>query len=357
MLKKVGFAILLLFVAALVAPAAAPVQISYVVSDSMSPTLATNDGYVLTDTGSVDAGDIITFYSEERGMSVTHRAVEITEDGIVTQGDGNPSTDQAAGYPLVHPDDVAGEVVTVGGAPLRIPQLGVGITLLRSYWYLMVALLAGVFLRNFAETARNRDRDSVLRSREVILTTAVVAVVIAVALMSIAATQQTTVYQVTADDTESVQTLTVGVDRTEAMTVRLAKTPVSYAIIDTDGMTITNATVTDEPRGGPEVDDTGRFGWLRTQLLKPETQKVTATIPAQEATGPHRTSLRVHLYPKTLPRSVVTALYHVHPLVAAVSTILVPVGLLYGSYWLLIDTTVPLRGTRSRRLQRLGGDR
>ena len=201
-------------------------------------------------------------------MSVTHRAVEITEDGIVTQGDGNPSTDQAAGYPLVHPDDVAGEVVTVGGAPLRIPQLGVGITLLRSYWYLMVALLAGVFLRNFAETARNRDRDSVLRSREVILTTAVVAVVIAVALMSIAATQQTTVYQVTAEDTESVQTLTVGVDRTEAMTVRLAKTPVSYAIIDTDGMTITNATVTDEPRGGPEVDDTGRFGCVSTSTLR-----------------------------------------------------------------------------------------
>jgi signal peptidase I, archaeal type len=356
MLKKVGFAALLLFVAALVAPAAAPVQVSYVVSDSMSPTLATNDGYVLVDTGAVEAGDIITFYSEERGMSVTHRAVEVTGDGIVTQGDANPSTDQAAGYPLVQSDDVAGKVLTVGGAPLRIPQLGAVIALLRSYWYLTVALLAGVALRSLAGTARNRNRDSVLRSREIILTATVVAVIMAVVLVSFAATQQTTVYQVTANDTENAQTLTVGAERTEALTVRLARTPVSYAIVDTAGMTITNSTVV-ESGNGPRMSEAGRLGWLRTQLLEPEEQNVTATIPAQSATGPHRTSLRVHPYPRTLPRSVVTALHDVHPLVAAVSTVLVPVGLLYGLYWLLVDMMVPLRGTRSRRLRRLGGDR
>jgi signal peptidase len=357
MLRKIGFAALLLFVAALIAPAAAPVQVSYVVSDSMSPTLATNDGYVLVDTGSIEAGDIITYDSEERGMSVTHRAVEVTEDGIVTQGDANPSTDQATGYPLVQPDDVAGKVLTVGGAPLRIPQLGVAIALLRSYWYLTAALLAGVALRSLAGTARNRNRDSVLRSREVILTATVVAVVMAVALVSFAATQQTTVYQVTASNTENAQTLTVGAERTEALTVQLAKTPVSYAIIDTDGMTIANSTTVDESSSGPVVSEKGRLGWLRTKLLKPEEQNVTATIPAQEATGPHRTSLRVHPYPKTLPRGVVTALHDVHPFVAAVSTILVPAGLLYGLYWLLVDMTVPLRGTRSRRFRKLGGDR
>jgi len=357
MLKKVGLAALLLFVVALVAPAASPVQVSYVVSDSMSPTIATNDGYVLVDTGTVEKGDIITYYSQERGMSVTHRAVEVTEDGIVTQGDANPSTDQAAGYPLVQPDDVAGKVLTVGGEPLRVPALGLGISLLRSYWYVTVALVVGVVLYSLAGSARNRDRDSVLRSREVILTTTVVAVIVSVSLVSLAASHQTTVYQVTANETGSDQTLTVGEEQTELLTVRLAKTPVSYVVTDTEGMTVTNATVVDDPGDGTAASDNSTLGWLRMQVLEPEQQNVTATIPAQEATGPHRTSLNVYPYPRTLARGVVTALHDVHPLVAALSTILVIVVPLYVLYWVLVDTMVPLRGTRSRRLRRFGGDR
>lgn len=356
MLKKLSFAALLLFVAALVAPAAAPVQISYVVSDSMSPTIATNDGYVLVDTGTVEAGDIITYYSEEREMSVTHRAVEITEDGIVTQGDANPSTDQAAGYPLVQPADIAGTVLTVGGDPLLIPGLGVGIGLLRSYWYLTLALLAGTVLYNLAGSARSRERDTILRSREVILTVAVVAVFVGVALVSLAAVHQTTVYQVTAEETTSAQTLTVGEPQTESVTVRLAKTPATYVVTDTDGMTITDAAVEDGASNGTAGNDDSTLGRLRTQLLEPQTRAVTTTIPAQSATGPYRTSLSVYPYPATLPRGVVTALHDVHPLLAALSTILVIVGPLYTLYWLLVDTMAPLRGTRSRRLRQWGED-
>ncbi len=352
MLKKVGFAALLLFVAALVAPAAAPVQISYVVSDSMSPTIATNDGYVLLDTGSVEEGDIITYYSEARGMAVTHRAVAVTEDGIVTKGDANPSTDQASGYPLVQPSAVSGTVLTIDGDPLHIPQLGAGIALLRSYWYLTVALLAGVVLYNLAGSARNRDRDSVLRSQEVILTVTVVAAVVGVALISFAATHQGSVYQVTAEDTTSPRTLTVGDPQTESVVVRLAKTPMTHIVTDSSGMTVTETTEVTEPDSGADSS----LGWLQQRVLERETHNVTATIPAQESTGLHRTSLGVYPYPATLPRSVVTALHNVHPLLAALSTMLMLVVPLYGLYWLLVDTMVPLRGTRSRRPRRFGGD-
>lgn len=355
MFKKLGFAALLLFVAALVAPAAAPVQISYVVSDSMSPTIATNDGYVLVDTGTVEEGDIITYYSEERGTAVTHRVVAVTEDGLITQGDANPSTDQAAGYPPVQPSDVAGTVLTVGDAPVRIPNLGLAVGLLRSYWYLTVGLVAGLVLYRVAGTARNRDRDSVLRSREIVLAATAVAVIAGVALVSLGATHQTTVYQVTADGTTSAQTLTVGEQRTESLTIRTAKTPVTYVITESDGMTITNTTAVDEPSDSPGAES-GSLGWLRARLLEPETRNVTASIPAQETTEPHLTSVNVYPYPAVLPRGVVTTLHRVHPLVAALSTVLVIVIPLYGGYWLLVDTGSPLRGTRSRRLRQWGGD-
>lgn len=355
MLKKTLSVTLLLFVALLIAPAASPVQISYVVSDSMAPTIATNDGYVLVDTGSVEEGDIITYHSEERGTAVTHRAVEVTEDGIVTQGDANPSTDQAAGYPLVQPADVSGTVLTVGGEPLRIPSLGVGIALLRSYWYIIGLLLAGGILSSLAGSSRQRERAAVLRSREVVLTATVVAVIVSASLVSLAATQQTTVYQVTANETTGDRTLAVGAERTESLTVQLSKTSATYALTETEGMTLTNATVVNEPGDGPGGE--GALGWLRSRFLQSERQNVTATIPAQAETGPHRTSLNVYTYPRTLPRNVVVALHDAHPFLAALSTVLVGVGPLYAVYWLLVDTVVPLRGTRSRRLRRLGGDR
>ena len=355
MLKKAGVVALLLFVALLIAPAASPVQISYVVSDSMSPTIGTNDGYILVDTGAVEEGDIITYYSEERGTAVTHRAVEVSEDGIVTQGDANPSTDQAAGYPLVQPADVSGTVLTLGGGPLRIPNLGVGVALLRSYWYVTGLLLAGGVLYSLAGSARQRQRAAVLRSREVVLTATAVAVIVSASLVALAATHQTTVYQVTENETPGDRTLTVGAERTESMTVRLSKTSATYALTETEGMTLTNATVVDEPGDSP--GGAGALGWLRSRFLQSERQNLTATIPAQTETGPHRTSLSVYTYPRTLPRGVVVALHDVHPLLAALSTVLVGVGPLYAVYWLLVDTVVPLRGTRSRRLRRLGGDR
>lgn len=356
MFKKLGLAALLLFVAALVAPAAAPVQISYVVSDSMSPTIATNDGYVLVDTGTVQEGDIITYYSEERETAVTHRVIAVTEAGFVTQGDANPSTDQAAGYPPVQPTDVAGKVLTVGDEPLLIPNLGLAVGLLRSYWYLTVALPTGLVLYRLAGSVRSRERDSVLRSREVVLTATLVAVIVGVALVSLAATHQTTVYQVTADGTTSAQTLTVGEERTESLTVRTAKTPVTYVVTETEGMTVTNTTTVDEPSDSPGTES-GTLGWLRTQLLEPETQNVTATVPAQTTAEPHLTSVSLYPYPAVLPRGMVATLHRVNPLVAALSTVLVIVGPLYGIYWLLVDTMAPLRGTRSRRLRRWGSDR
>ena len=184
MIQKAGIAVLLLFVVALAAPAGAPLQVSYVSSDSMSPTLDTNDGYVLVPAPTVESGDIITFYSEERGTYVTHRAPQITADGIVTQGDGNPSTDQAAGYPPVQQADVSGKVLTFAGSPVVIPHLGTVLGTISSYWYLIVGGLGAYLLLSGARTDRKRQRDHVLRSREIVLPITVLVIVSGVAFVS-----------------------------------------------------------------------------------------------------------------------------------------------------------------------------
>lgn len=63
MIQKAGIALGLLILVALAVPPGAPLHISYVASDSMSPTIDTNEGYVLVPVDAVQPGDIITFYN------------------------------------------------------------------------------------------------------------------------------------------------------------------------------------------------------------------------------------------------------------------------------------------------------
>ncbi|MFC7165460.1 signal peptidase I [Halospeciosus flavus] len=117
MLRTVGFG-LFVVVALLLLPANAPVQVGYVYSDSMEPTLGVDDGYLLVPADAVEVGDVVTFQLETRDTLVTHRVVGRTDGGFLTKGDANPSADQASGHPPVTSEDVVGRVLTVGGTPL-----------------------------------------------------------------------------------------------------------------------------------------------------------------------------------------------------------------------------------------------
>ena len=59
-----------------------------ITSGSMSPTVWKNDLIVTKGSNSYEIGDIVTYVSES-GSLVTHRIIEITEKGYVTQGDAN----------------------------------------------------------------------------------------------------------------------------------------------------------------------------------------------------------------------------------------------------------------------------
>lgn len=107
-----------------------PVFLLIVESDSMSPTLEPGDATIVVPdfatTRSYGTNDIIVFedVTFDEARPTTHRVVDKTDEGLITQGDGNPVTDQAGQEPPVTRDRVLGYVPTRGESPIIIPFVG-----------------------------------------------------------------------------------------------------------------------------------------------------------------------------------------------------------------------------------------
>lgn len=364
MLKKAGIVVVVAIALALVAPAASPVQISYVTSDSMEPAIQTNDGYILVPAGEVIPGEIVTFYSEERGAYVTHRVVGTTPGGYLTQGDANPSTDQATGDPPVEGEAIAGQVLTVGGQVVVIPQLGAGITFISDHWLLLLTLLGLSIvvraLRSKSDGAGRAGKQSVLNSRQVVVPTILMAIIASVLLISMGAVHTELTYSVTETEVDGPQELAIGENRTVKLNADIATTPFTTMLIDSKGMTIVNKTrpnataATNATALAARTNQPGMFSKLREKFIKTSARTINADIPAQAEIGAHMTRISLYPYPATLPKGVLTQLHAVHPWIAALGSVLVVFIPGYLLYWLLIDTTTPIRGSRRRWLHRLG---
>lgn len=370
MLRTALLALALAFALATVAPAASPVQVSYVVSDSMEPTLDTNDGYVLVPAGPVEEGDVVTFYSERRGTYVTHRVVGTIPDGYLTRGDANPSTDQAAGSPPVARESIVGEVLTVGGRLVVLPRLGVALGALRTHW-LWLAALAGVALaaRGLGPdvTAGDRPRAdrsraaSVVRGRRIVVPALLTAVVVSTGMIAAGATHAEFTYTVTDDGTEASQTLRVGEPTTVSLNATVASTPLTRTVVATDGLRLVDVTT-----DGPDVDRTGgaatvrpppdRGGSALGRFVETSETRLTAEVPAQTSPGTHTTRVSLAPYPATLPAGMLASLHAVSPLLTALVSVLVVFGPGYALYWLFVDTAAPIRRPRRRVVRRWWDD-
>ncbi len=93
-----------------------PIFVSYVTSDSMSPTLERGDVFFINPLAKPGVGDIVVF--NYGGRWTVHRVIAVG-DTIVTKGDANVAADSP-----VPADSVAGVVVTLSGVPLKIPKVG-----------------------------------------------------------------------------------------------------------------------------------------------------------------------------------------------------------------------------------------
>ncbi|MYL17486.1 signal peptidase I [Halorubrum terrestre] len=127
-----------------------PVLLGFVTSESMSPTLEAGDGFVAVPaaaTGDIESGDVIVFDAVELqgGGLTTHRVVDVTDNGYITQGDNNPFRDQEGDEPVVTDDRIVATALQVNGQVVRLPGLGTGIEAVRGVAENAQTIVAGVF--------------------------------------------------------------------------------------------------------------------------------------------------------------------------------------------------------------------
>ncbi len=332
MLKHVGLVIIALAVFAVVMPAS-PVQISYVYSDSMEPTIGENDGYLVVPAGEIANGDIVMFWSEGRDEYVTHRVTGRSDAGLITKGDNNAVTDQASGYPPVQRGEVVGKVLSIGGEPLTMPGVGGLVSFTKSSRLLLLAgaliLIGGGLV--ISNGPRAHPARSIIHVGDLMHPVFVGAIIGGIVIILTGATFHDLGYVAVESGANAPNTLTVGEPTTETIFINATSIPFTHRIVSTDGMAI--------------------------EQMSRNASTITADvhIPAPTEHGPQSTSVEVYRYPAILPHQPTVALHELHPSIAAglsTSLLFMPFILLYG---LFFDGKTPLRPSGSkwrRKIQR-----
>lgn len=102
-----------------------------VVTGSMEPEIMPNDMVVFRAQDEYEVGDIVIY---KANSYITHRVIEVTENGYITQGDANNVTDE---------EIAAGQVI--GKVALIIPRIGNAVEFLKSPFGILI-LVIGLFL-------------------------------------------------------------------------------------------------------------------------------------------------------------------------------------------------------------------
>ena len=140
--KKLGKAIIwiafIIFISFLFVTVWGGIRPLTVMSGSMEPSIKTGSVALietnLTDFNKIEKGDIITF--DIGGSFVTHRVVDITEDGVYTKGDANNAKD-----PWIVTD-----ANYYGKELFSVPYIGFLIVFIRQHIIVTVLVIAAVLL-------------------------------------------------------------------------------------------------------------------------------------------------------------------------------------------------------------------
>lgn len=160
-----------------------PYQLAFVETDSMQPVIQPNDDLFILDTSQdsiedVSEGDVVTFYSQERDRLTTHRVIDKTPEGLITQGDNSFQTDQERGDPPITDSTLEGKVINFRGSVLTISNLATLSQIVIDYRFEIVVGLLFTLLVDFILPSENRSkRDKVeITPRKVIFFVAVILV-------------------------------------------------------------------------------------------------------------------------------------------------------------------------------------
>ena len=145
-----------------------------VVTGSMEPSISVGDYIIVekTDTSTLQKDDIIAFYSEQTdiyGMLVTHRIVDIEEDGtFITKGDANPISDEVP----VKADRIVGKYTGKARFFIWVATFASPRKLLMLFVIIPVSLLFIYELRSLAkagkELSASQKKEAEVRKQELI---------------------------------------------------------------------------------------------------------------------------------------------------------------------------------------------
>ena len=304
-----------------------PLLLSFVTSGSMEPTIGQGDGFVVVPTeiaGDFGVGSVVVFRpaTMNDGELTTHRIVDRTDRGFITQGDANPVPDQTRGEPPVKPAQVVAVAFEVSGSPVTIPALGtvVGVVqgAMRSLQDLLTDLFdTGAFLGTqglayllFGLTvilygvdrylARGRQRSRVTsrdtgRNTWILIGMMAMAVVLAATLLMIVPSGPTEHdFVSSAHDTPAADVIGVGETESSTLTVRnggLAPVAVFFEA-ESDRLGV-------QPR--------------EVRIAGETSASVTLTVTAPDEIGAYSYYVTEYRYLAILPQDHLRAMYRIHP--------------------------------------------
>lgn len=341
-----------------------PILFGYVTTGSMEPTIDTGDGYVAIPAalaGDPEPGDVVVFEAETLDDDLaTHRIVDDSETGYITQGDANPAPDQEVGEPPVRESQLVATAVQIDGEVLTIPGLGTAVAdaertvegvqnwiavtfgirwLFGASSLAFVALLASSALY-LAETIRERrssphpvDTNEATESAGIdprYICGGLALLVAAAALAAMIVPVGAQPLEVVSSDRPSERPMVIEAGTTAEVTYETTNVGpmpvVSYLETDGDGVTV----------------DTEEFS-----LGYREELEATVELTAPEETGYYRVFVVEHRYLYVLPAPVIETLHGIHPWVARGTIVGILGGVAYVLSRSLIGST-PVQSSSDR---------
>ena len=303
--------------------------IVFVETGSMAPTLEPNDGYLAVPAAIADdpeVGDVILFRSQNLGGGelTTHRVVEITQEGYITQGDANPFTDQDGDEPPVSEGQIRAVALTVGDGIVTIPGLGASVSAVRSVGTAIqdvvlvplgldievttlstAAMIAGLVLFIYGTITGATDKRQRSRSRggvfdNAVIVIAVLALVVVIPLnVSMLLPSGVYQYEILSSEspTDNEQIIPVGgeSDVTYAMQNSGYLPVLVFLEPASDGVAITESQI---------------------YVPRRSTVETSITMQAPDQTGSYLRFVREYRYLVVLPPSLIASLHAIHPVVA-----------------------------------------
>lgn len=322
-----------------------PLELAFVVSGSMTPVLQPNSDLFVVDK-SVDTvdqyeeGDIVTFYSENNQRLTTHRVIDRTSDGLITQGDDSFQTDQERGDPPINDELIRGKALMFSGGVFTIPNLAPLAILFNDYtreilFILLVALLLTEF---FNPNKRRVKRGSNITVFKLVFVVSVFLVLLWTGVIYLSS--------ITLSGSNIVVT-----DPSNAQSSQFAQT----------GEVITRTQQINTESVLPSYDE---YRILNDQMDIENIKRQDSQVIVNFTAGPYQERtvrnplFRIYTYPLTLPPELIGYLHRIHPLLASLGTlsvIAIPMNLL--TLVITDNTRIRLNRIRGLRDMRLFNNR